>query len=165
MLETQCNDTTIAQSAKILIVDDEKTNCDVIFSFLFILGVPNRKAITDFAYNGLQALDKVQQAINDGDPQRYSLILMDCNMPFMDGYTATQQIRQLFKENNKKMEEQPMICAITGHVEKEYVDKALASGMDKVFQKPLPIADLGEVLVKTGFISQVPARALGLQDI
>ena len=70
-------------------VDDEKFNCDIIYGFLMILGVKNRSAITEFAYNGEEALGRVQQAIYNNDPFKYSLILMDCNMPFMDGYTAT----------------------------------------------------------------------------
>ena len=39
---------------KILVCDDEKFNCDIIYSFLMILGVPNRKEICEFAYNGEQ---------------------------------------------------------------------------------------------------------------
>jgi CheY-like chemotaxis protein len=79
-----------------LIVDDEKFNCDIIFGFLMILGVKNRKERTDFAYNGEEALEAVKTAIFESDPFRYSLILMDCNMPFMDGYEATHKIRKLY---------------------------------------------------------------------
>jgi CheY-like chemotaxis protein len=45
--------------ATILIVDDEKFNCDIIYGFLMILGVPNRKEICEFAYNGQQALELI----------------------------------------------------------------------------------------------------------
>jgi len=41
---------------RILVVDDEKFNCDIIFGFLMILGVKNRKEMTHFAYNGEQAV-------------------------------------------------------------------------------------------------------------
>jgi hypothetical protein len=49
--------------ATILICDDEKFNCDIIYGFLMILGVPNRKEICEFAYNGQQALEKIQESV------------------------------------------------------------------------------------------------------
>ena len=82
--------------ATILICDDEKFNCDIIYGFLMILGVPNRKEVCEFAYNGQQALEKIQESVSNNDPYKYSLILMDCNMPFMDGYEATKKIRKLY---------------------------------------------------------------------
>ena len=47
---------------------------------------------------------------------------------------------------------QPKIVAITGHVENEYVQKALQCGMDKVFQKPLSVREFGLLLMNLGFI-------------
>ena len=58
---------------------------------------------------------------------------MDCNMPFMDGYEATKKIRRLYNQMKMATANQPKIIAITGHIENEYVDRALASGMDKIF--------------------------------
>ena len=81
---------------KILIVDDEKFNCDIIEGFLMILGFNHRETMTEFAYNGEQAVKKVKDSIDMEDPYRYSLILMDCNMPFLDGYEATKRIRKLY---------------------------------------------------------------------
>ena len=48
-------------------------------------------------------------------------------MPFMDGYEATKQIRQLIKKGGAK---QPIISAITGHTEPSYVETAFKSGMN-----------------------------------
>lgn len=135
----------------ILVVDDEKFNCDIIFGFLMILGFKNRKELTKFAYNGEQAVAQVKQAIDEGDPDRFGLILMDCNMPFMDGYTATKKIRKLYANIGA---DQPKIIAITGHVEPEYVQKALGSGMDKVYQKPLPLEEFGHLLQQMGYINE-----------
>ena len=81
---------------KILIVDDEKFNCDIIYGFMMILGVKKRSEIAEFAFNGEEALRKIQEAVYNNNPYKYSIIMMDCNMPFMDGYDATQKIRKLF---------------------------------------------------------------------
>ena len=49
----------VKNKRKILIVDDEKFNCDIIYGFLMILGIKNRSEIAEFAYNGEEALSKV----------------------------------------------------------------------------------------------------------
>ena len=119
--------------AKILVVDDEQFNCDIVYGFLLILGFTNRIERTQFAYNGEQAVKHIKESLKQNDPFRYSLILMDCNMPFLDGYEATKQIRKLFESHNIERQRQPKIIAITGHVENEYVQNAVDSGMDKVY--------------------------------
>ena len=139
-----------------LIVDDERFNCDIIYGFMMLLAVQNRKAKTDFAYNGEQAIQQVQKAITEGEPLRYPLILMDCNMPFIDGYEATKQIRLLYREIGIERNKQPKIIAVTGHVENEYIAKAIESGMDKVFSKPLNCRDFGLLLLEMGFIDEMP---------
>ena len=60
-------------------------------------------------------------------------------MPFMDGYVATKKIIQLYKRMDIEEESQAQIVGITGHVEKEYVAKAIESGMKKVHKKPLKL--------------------------
>mmetsp|Transcript_12026 Transcript_12026/g.18574 ORF Transcript_12026/g.18574 Transcript_12026/m.18574 type:complete len:89 (-) Transcript_12026:2-268(-) len=79
---------------------------------------------------------------------------MDCSMPFMDGYTASKGIRQLYEGRLQRLS--PVIVAITGHVEQEYVDKALKSGMDKVFPKPFPLKDFAHLLADLELIDVVP---------
>jgi CheY-like chemotaxis protein len=81
---------------KILIVDDEKFNYDIIEGFLMILEFEQREFMTEYAYNGEMAVQKIRDSIEMHDPFRYSLILMDCNMPFLDGYEATKRIRKLY---------------------------------------------------------------------
>ena len=105
----------------ILIVDDEKFNCDIIEGFLMILGFKDRDNKCVFAYNGEQAVNLIQESIEQNEPKRYSLILMDCNMPFLDGYEATKRIRKKYLRINIPRNEQPKIIAVTGHVENEYV--------------------------------------------
>lgn len=68
-----------------MVVDDEVFNVRAICGLLMVLKVP-QDVIVDIAYNGEEALELVKSAIQDGDPLRYSLILTDCSMPFLDGY-------------------------------------------------------------------------------
>ena len=55
-----------------------------------LLKVPNWEQRTDSCYNGEQAVEKVKLAIEQNDVQRYKLILLDVNMPVMNGYDATK---------------------------------------------------------------------------
>ena len=139
-----------------MIVDDEKFNCDIIEGFLMVLNMHNYKARVKQCYNGEQAVEAVRAAVEEFDPFRYTLILMDCNMPFLDGYEATKRIRRLWEGIGVKRENQPRIIAVTGHVEEEYVMKAMDSGMDKVYPKPFPIKEFGKLLKRMKFIEQIP---------
>jgi two-component system, NarL family, sensor histidine kinase BarA len=102
-------------------------------------------------------VEHVQRAVDEGDPYRYSLILTDCMMPFMDGYEAVKRVRNILKTHNEKP---VLIIAVTGHVEKEYITKAENSGMDIVYPKPLPIVDLGLKLIDLNFIEELPPHLM-----
>ena len=121
-----------------------------------ILGMENYKNRVKACYNGNQAVEEIQRVINLQEPYCYTLILMDCNMPFLDGYEATKKIRKLWQSMGIQREFQPKIVAVTGHVEEEYVKKAIKSGMDKIYPKPLPIKDFGQLLLDMKFIDAVP---------
>lgn len=141
------------ENGKILVVDDEQFNCDIIEGFLMVLGMKNSTKRCNKCYNGEQAVDVIQKAVDELDPYRFSLILMDCNMPFLDGYEATKKIRRIWSLMGIKREYQPKIVAVTGHVEEEYVMKAINSGMDKVYSKPLSIKEFGKLLMDMKFIN------------
>ena len=66
---------------------------------------------------------------------------MDCNMPKMDGYTATDLIRKFIKDSGM---DQPYIIAISGHVEEKYIQRALDAGMDRLISKPAKVDDVRE---------------------
>jgi len=69
-----------------MIVDDEAFNCIALKGLIKCLGMDNTENLIDVCYNGEQAVELVKEAISDNDLDRYSLILTDCSMPFMDGY-------------------------------------------------------------------------------
>ena len=100
---------------RILIVDDELFNLQALEIILgYSVGI-NCEKIVDRARNGQHALDIVKNDIrtnHSGKGCSYKLILMDCNMPLMDGYQATISIREhLYKLKI----DQPIITAVTGH--------------------------------------------------
>lgn len=90
--------------------------------------------ICEVAKNGKEALQKVKDTTERNGFCSYSLILMDCNMPHMDGYEATARIRDYLHEQGLV---QPIISAVTGHTEQMYVKKAIDSGMNQVLSKPV----------------------------
>jgi len=75
----------------------------------------------------------------------FDLILMDCNMPFLDGYEATILIREFLYSQGIK---QPIIVAITGHSEPEYVKRAINAGMNQVLSKPVETLALKRLIKK-----------------
>jgi CheY-like chemotaxis protein len=101
---------------KILIVDDQSFNIDAALIILNCGVGINTEQNCDIAFNGKEALSMVQRNVqaNNNTSCSYELILMDCNMPFMDGYDATQEIRKYLHSLHLV---QPIILAVTGHTE------------------------------------------------
>ena len=113
----------------VLIVDDNRVNQQVAREMLSKLGYRS-----DIAING-------QDAVNKSLRNDYDLILMDCNMPVMDGYEATQKIRKQDKENR------PIIIAMSANTSEEDKDKRLLAGMDGSIDKPLRLSKLRDELL------------------
>ena len=153
---------SLSKTGYILVVDDEKYNCDVIYGLMGVLNVDKRKEITEFCYNGQDAVKKVQESIYDCNSYKYSLIIMDSNMPFMDGYDAAKHIRKSYAGIGISREHQPLIVGLSGHVEQEYQERGLNAGMDKLFSKPLQFNDFANLLVHLKYIdpSQIPQQQL-----
>lgn len=114
---------TTKVDGNILVVEDNIVNQKVVKLHL------EKKGYTvDIAENGLQALNKIK------NENFYDLILMDCMMPEMDGFTATKKIREYENEYHKK---RIPIIALTASVIEKDIKKCLDSGMDKYLSKPL----------------------------
>ena len=90
----------------------------------------------DIASNGKEAIEAVKN-------NTYDLILMDCQLPEMDGYEATKEIRKL--EGNKR---HTPIIAMTAHALEGDKEKCLMAGMDDYISKPVRKEKLEEVLKK-----------------
>lgn len=143
-----------------MIVDDEKFNCNILCGFLASLGYKDPMKKVSMAYDGQQAVNHFLEAVDENDPYRYSLVLMDCVMPNLDGYEATKQIRSILSGQQIAYADQPQIIAVTGNVEDKFKQKAADCGMDRVLPKPCPIKELGKILVDMGYIEadKIPQR-------
>ena len=119
----------VVRSKHILVVDDIEVNRIILVKILGSLG-----ADCDTAANGQEAVEKFEAS----QPGEYDLILMDVQMPVMDGYTATRAIRSSGHPMAKTM---PVI-AMTANAFVDDVREALESGMDAHIAKPVQIENL-----------------------
>ena len=103
----------------VLLVEDNLLNQELACAFLREVGVE-----FDIAQHGAQALEKIQQT-------DYDAVLMDCQMPVMDGYQATKHIRE-----QAKYDKLPVI-ALTAHALVGEKEKCLAAGMNEHLTKPI----------------------------
>ncbi len=122
------------EGLRILLVEDNQINLIVGLNQLKKLGYLN----VDIARDGAEALEAWSR-------ERYRLILMDCQMPVMDGYEATRKIRQLEAERNWPATQ---IVALTASVTRTDRDQCIAAGMDRFVSKPVNETELRVVLEK-----------------
>jgi signal transduction histidine kinase len=115
---------------RVLVAEDNPVNLMVISGMLGRLGI--RPLV---AKDGLEAVDMVQRQAGKLD-----LLLMDCEMPGLDGFEATRRIRALEVANHWP---RLPIIALTAHVESE---QSLAAGMDDHLSKPVVLKSLAEML-------------------
>ena len=121
---------------KILVVDDARVNQKVVLRQLQQLGHTG-----DCVNNGQEALEKLATS-------NYDIVLMDCQMPVLDGYQATQAIRQ----QEQGTDYHQIVIGLTAHAMKGDREKCLAAGMDNYMTKPLILSELERILqqVKPG---------------
>ncbi len=118
---------------KILLVEDNALNQEIAATILEEKGFD-----VDVADDGTVAVEKMASAPTG----RYDLILMDIQMPRMDGYEATRRIRALENRANARIP----IYAMTANAFEEDRQKALDAGLDGHIAKPIDIANLMQIL-------------------
>ena len=120
-----------SRQARILLAEDNKINQMVSLGQLKKLGFE-----ADVVESGLAAIEALQKT-------PYDIVLMDCQMPKMDGYEATRKIR-----SKEKPFRQPYIIALTAHATQGAIGKCLACGMNDYISKPVQIKPFAEALAR-----------------
>ena len=118
--ETKAEEASSTRKARILLVEDNLINQEVALGILASLDLT-----ADIAENGLEAINILNE-------KKYDLILMDCQMPQMDGYATTRAIR-----SGKTLQYDIPIIAMTANAMKGDKEKCLAAGMDDYLSKPI----------------------------
>ncbi len=118
---------------RILVAEDHYLSQKVIRGMLGKLGLK-----ADIASDG-------QEALTLAEKSRYDLILMDCEMPEMDGFEATRRIRQ--HEQRHALPATPIV-ALTAHILKEHKDRSFAAGMNAHLPKPVELNTLRETILR-----------------
>ena len=131
---TQPKTEEIFEGFKILIAEDVELNREIVQAIL----EPTLLDI-DFAENGREALRMFSEA-----PEKYNMIFMDIQMPEMDGYEATRQIRAL---ENQLAQEIPIV-ALSANAFKEDIERCYAAGMNDHIGKPVDFDKVLEILQK-----------------
>lgn len=123
------------QEKSILVVEDNNLNREILQEILETYG-----AKVTAAANGQEAVEIFAKYT----PHFFDVILMDIQMPLLNGYEATEKIRMMERSDGKKIP----ILALTANAFQEDVDRAIASGMDGVVTKPLDVSALLKKLIE-----------------
>ena len=121
-------------NADVLVVEDNKVNQILVQEIMKSMGLKS-----SLAENGLEAVTLFRR-------HRFDLVLMDCQMPVMDGFEATKLIREI--ESERDYPRTPII-ALTAAARAEEYEQALSSGMDEFMTKPFNVAQLENRIVAT----------------
>ncbi len=122
--------------AKILVAEDNPVNQKLISEVLQIFACE-----FTIVENGKEAVLKNRE-------NEYDMVLMDCQMPEMDGYQATQMIRTQERESGIGIEDGVVIVALTANARKEDRDRCISCGMNDYLSKPFTMSQLRDVIIK-----------------
>ena len=134
-MNSQKQNTVSFEGKKLLLVEDNELNQEIAVEILQETGF-----VMDVADDGAVAVEKLKGA----EPGQYDLILMDIQMPILNGYEATKQIRAL---NQPGISDIPII-AMTANAFDEDKKAALAAGMNGHIAKPIDVPKLMELLTE-----------------
>jgi len=141
------NHIKICQCPKILIVDDEVSNRNVLTNYCKRLNLLSEQAV-----NGLQALEYVEKYSTLHDCcHSYKMILMDSNMPIMNGEESSMKIRTLINNLNEQM---PIIICVTANAMnyKDNLKDDFRNVYDDIYFKPIRFDAFKEILHKYQFL-------------
>ena len=141
MLFSKTNEMRCYKTCRILVVDDDQMNILVYKAYLNSLELPLKEA--EFAFNGLQAVEKFKKEAKAC--QNFDIVIMDCNMPVMDGFEATQTIRNFEKLENIAPS---VIIAATANVSPIDFRYCFEAGMNDYISKPFSREQLKKILLK-----------------
>ncbi len=126
---------------RVLLAEDNLTNQKVAMKIMEKLGFQ-----TDLVENGLEAVDAVREG-------SYDIVLMDCQMPEMDGYAATRTIRTLETESRKIP-----IIAMTANAMEGDKEKCIEAGMDDYIAKPVDPMEVQEKIESWAIDTEIPVE-------
>ncbi|MBQ8279465.1 MAG: response regulator [Roseburia sp.] len=132
-VKNELSDISVFKNKRILLVEDNELNREIAVDMLEELGF-----VVEEANDGSVAIEKIQQA----EQGYFDIILMDIQMPYMDGYQATRTIRML---PDKELASIPII-AMTANAFEEDREKALSAGMNAYLSKPINTNQIIETL-------------------
>ncbi len=136
---SHAGDSTLLTGVRVLIAEDNPVNQKVALALLHKWGCPPPVAVE----NGRLAVEKIREAGEAGEP--FDVVLMDIQMPEMDGLTATEQIRDM--EEARRWVPLPII-ALTAHAMTGDRERCLAAGMSDYVAKPVRPDALKSVVLK-----------------
>ncbi|MEP6485777.1 response regulator [Microcoleus vaginatus GB2-A3] len=135
-------------SLRILVAEDHPINQQVLVEQLAVLGYQ-----ADCVVNGQEALELLAK-------KSYDLVLMDCQMPVLDGYKTAQKLRQI-----EGSERHTFVMALTAHAMPGEREKCLAAGMDDYLSKPVDLDALAAALKKYEALNVQGENKYGVKSI
>ena len=131
---------------RVLIVDDDPFNLTALDQILKRLQIP-----CHWAFNGKEAIEKIEARQHNrcgASCRQYKIMLLDCNMPIMDGFETARRLRAMEKRGEI---DRIKIIACTAFVQQSDEDRAREAGMDDFSTKPIKFAVIKEKLKANGF--------------